>query len=172
MQKQNHRCLYYWGFPLLTAYSLKHVLWKIHVLSIHFIIMSKIFWKQHFMVFLWFFSISLPSILHFFLSFMSPSISLACRTAGSTVKASILFCCYASDSLYNHWSDYPVAWPWLDIPHNVKLVPSGTVILMVDTLEQKSFIAILQKHNMKTYEICFCLPSNQHISGGKGVWEG
>lgn len=151
MQKQNHRCLYYWGFPLLTAYSLKHVPWKIRVLPIQFIIMLKIFWKKHFMVFLWLSPISLPSILHWFLSFMSPSISLACLTTGSTVKSSILFCCCcASDSLYNHWSDYPVAKPWLDVPHNVKLVPNGTVIPMVDTLEQKSFVVIFQKYNMKT----------------------
>lgn len=93
---------------------------------IHFVIMLEIFWKQHFMVFLLFSSISFPSILHFFFSFMCPSILLACLTAGSTVKSFILYCCYASDPLYNHWSDYPVDKSWLDVPHNVKLVPSGS----------------------------------------------
>jgi len=145
MQKQNNRCLYYWGFPLLTSYSLKHVLWKILVLSMHFVIMLEIFWKQYFMVVLWFSSISLPSILHFFLSFMSPFISLACPTAGSTVKSSILFYCCVSNLLYDHWSDYPATRPWLDVPHSVKLVPSGTVIPIVDTLEQKNFVGILKK---------------------------
>lgn len=60
---------------------------------------------------------------------------------------------------------------WLDVPHSDKLVPSGTVKPMVYTWN-KSFVVILQKHSMKTYEIWFCLPSNQNISGGKGVWEG
>ena len=45
-----------------------------------------------------------------------------------------------SYSWYNHWSDYPVARPWLHVLHYAKLVPSGTVIPMVDALEQKHVV--------------------------------
>lgn len=133
--------------------------------------MLEIFWKQYFMVVLWFSSIPLPSILHYFLSFMCSSMSLACLAAGNTVKSSILSCCCVSDSLYNHWHDYAEAKPCLNVPHNVKLLPSGAVIPIIDTLEQKMCVVILRKYNMKMYVIWFCLPSHQNISGGKGVWE-
>lgn len=107
-----------------------------------------------------------------FLSFVHVSFYvIGMSAAGSTVKSSILSRCCVSDSLYNPWRDYAEAKPRLNVPHNVKLLPSGAVIPIIDTLEQKIFVVILRKYNMKMYEICFCLPSNQNISGGKGVWE-
>lgn len=162
MQKQNHRCLYYWGFFLLTTYSLKHVPWKICVSPVHFIILSEILWSSV----LWSFCDSPQSLcLPFFISFLPSCLLLSLWYVW--LLAALSSHPSTSVAVFQiHWSDYPVAKCWLDVPHNVKLVPNGTVTPMVGPLEQKH-VAIHHRHNRKTRHL-FCFPSIQNISGEKG----